>query len=156
MQPRAEEGVMNRVQLDVQVTIQEREVPSSRVGEQLSRRVYNRRSVELTRYGYTDRGIGCQYARLGWKPTNHNEECRAGIVRRMTANDNHNQRVQIAQNRTVEATPSEARTGEREERRSDWRSELKNKHLRVQLVQIHGVPAAVRAVKAVVSVRIQQ
>ena len=105
---------MNRVQLDVQTTIPEREVPSSGVGEQLSRRVYKRRSVELTRYGYTDRGIGCQYARLGWKPTNHNEECRAGIVRRMTANDNHNQRVQIAQNRTVEATPSEARTGERD------------------------------------------
>ena len=35
-----------------------------------------------------------------------------------------------------------------QERRSDSRSELKNKHLRVLLLQIHGVPAAVRAVQA--------
>ena len=47
------------------------------------------------------------------KPADHNEECRARIVRNMTTDDNLNQRVQIAQDRTVEATPVEARTGGR-------------------------------------------
>ena len=86
----------------------EREAPPPTVGEQLPRRVY------ILRYGYTDRCIGCQHARLGSKPADHNEECRARIVRSMTADDNLNQRVQIAQDRTVEATPFGARTGERD------------------------------------------
>ena len=38
--------------------------------------------------------------------------------------------------------------------RSDSRSELTNKHLRVQLLQTQGMPAAVRAVQAAVPVRI--
>ena len=41
-----------------------------------------------------------------------------------------------------------------QERRSDSRSELKNKRLRVLLLQIHRAPAAVRAVQAAVPVRI--
>ena len=57
--------VVNRVQLDVQAAIPERQAPPPPIGEQLSRRVYIRRSVELARYGYTDRCIGCQHARLG-------------------------------------------------------------------------------------------
>ena len=116
LQPRTEGGVVvvNRVQLDVQAAIPEREAPPPTVGEQVPRRVYIRRSVELARYGYTDRCIGCQHARLGLKPADHNEECRARIVRNMTADDNLNQRVQIAQDRTVETTPPEARTGERD------------------------------------------
>ena len=65
IQPGAEGGVVNRVQLDVQAAIPEREAPPPTVGEQLPRRVYIRRSVELARYGYTDRCIGCQHARLG-------------------------------------------------------------------------------------------
>ena len=96
---------MNRVQLDVQPAIPEREAPPPTVGEQLPRRVYIRRSVELARYGYTDRCIGCQHARFGLKPADHSEECRARIVRNMTTDDNLNQRVQIAQDRTVEAAP---------------------------------------------------
>ena len=92
----------------------QREAPPPPVGEQLPRRVYIRRSVELARYGYTDRCIGWQHARLGLKRADHNEECRARIVRHMTADDNLNQRVQIAQDRIVETTPSEARTGERD------------------------------------------
>ena len=159
LQPGADGGVVNRVQLDVQAAIPEREAPPPTVGEQLPRRVYIRRSVELARYGYTDRCIGCQHARLGLKPAGHNEECRARIVRNMTVDDNLNQRVQIAQDRTVEATPlkqelvNEILYQSQQERRPDSRSELK-KHLRVQLVQIHGVPAAVRAVQAAVPVRI--
>ena len=50
----------NRVQLD----IPEREAPPPTVGEQLPRRFYIRRSVELASCGYTDRCIGCQHARL--------------------------------------------------------------------------------------------
>ena len=160
LQSRAEGGVVNRVQWDVQAAVPERQAPPPTVGEQLPRRVYIRRSVELARYGYTDRCIGCQHARLGLKPADHNEECRARIVRNMTADDNLSQRVQIAQDRTVEATPPEQELvneilyQSQQERRSDSRSELKNEHLRVQLVQVHGVPAAVRAVQAAVPVRI--
>ena len=69
----------------------------------------------------------------------------------MTADDILFQRVQIAQDQTVETTPSEARTGERD----PVPEPLKNKHMMVLLVQIHGVPAAVRAVQAAVPVRIQ-
>ena len=114
LQPKAEGGVANRVQLDVQAAIPETEAPPPTVGEQFPRRVYNRRSVELARYGCTDRCIGCHHARLGLKPADHNEECRARIVRHMTADDSLNQRVQIAQDRTVEVAPPEARTGERD------------------------------------------
>ena len=72
---------MNRVQLDVQAAIPEREAPPPTTGEQLPRRVYIRRAVELAKYGYTDKCIGCQHAKLGLKPADHNEECRARIVR---------------------------------------------------------------------------
>ena len=61
-----------------------------------------------------DRCIGCQHARLGLQLGDHNEECRARIVRHMTADDNLNQRVQVAQDRIVETAPREARTGERD------------------------------------------
>ena len=74
--------------------------------------------MELARYGYTDRCIGCQHARLGLKPADHSEECRARIVRHMTADGDLNQRAQIAQDRIVETAPPEAH-------------ELKHKHLRV-------------------------
>ena len=114
LQPGAEGGVVNRVQLDVQAAIPERQAPPPTVGEQLPRRVYIKRSVELARYGNTDRCIGCQRARLGLKPADHNEECRTRVVRHMTADDNLNQRVRIAQDRIVETTPPEARTGERD------------------------------------------
>ena len=64
------------------------------------------------------RGTGTQtdvlHARLGLKPADHNEECRARIVRHMTADDNLKQRVQTAQDRIVETTLSEARIGERD------------------------------------------
>ena len=70
--------------------------------------------MELARYGYTDRCIGCQHARLGLKPTDPNQECRARIVRHMTADDNLNQRVEIVQDRIVETTLHEARIGERD------------------------------------------
>ena len=64
LHPRAEGGVVNRVQLDVHAAVPEREAPPPTIGEQLPRRVYIRRSVELARYGYTDRCIRCQHARL--------------------------------------------------------------------------------------------
>ena len=105
---------MSRVQLDFQAAIPERQAPPPTVGEQLPRRVYIRTSADLARYGYTDRCIGCQHAILGLKPADHNEECRAGIVRYMTADDNLDQRVQIAQDRIVDTTPPEAGTGERD------------------------------------------
>ena len=68
--------------------------------------------MELARHGYTDRCVGYQHARLGLKPADHNEECGTMIVRHMTADDNLNDRVQIAQERIVETTLPEARTGE--------------------------------------------
>ena len=43
--------------------------------------------MELARYGYTGKCIGCRHARLGLKPADHGEECRARIVRHMTADD---------------------------------------------------------------------
>ena len=89
----------------------QRDKPHSR---QLPRRGYIRRSVDLARYGYTDRCVGCQHSRLGLNLADHNEECRARIVRHMTADDSLNQRVQIAQDRIVETIPPEARTGERD------------------------------------------
>ena len=82
-EPGADGGVVNRVQFDVQAAIPERQAPPPAVGEQLPRRVYIRRSVELARYGYTDRCIGCQHAGLGLKPADHNEECRDRMVRHM-------------------------------------------------------------------------
>ena len=114
LQPGVEREVVNRVQLDVRAANPERQAPPPTVGEQLPRRVYIRRSVGLARYGYTDRCIGCQHARLGLKPADHSEEFRARIVRHTTADDNLNQRVQIAQDRIVETAPLEARTGERD------------------------------------------
>ena len=62
LQPGAGGGVVNRVQLDVQAAIPERQAPPPTAGEQLPRRVYIRRLLELARYGYTDRCIGCQHA----------------------------------------------------------------------------------------------
>ena len=61
LQPRAQEGVVNRVQLDVLAAIPVRQAPPPTVGEQLPRRVYNRRSVELARYGYPKRCSRCQH-----------------------------------------------------------------------------------------------
>ena len=79
----------------------------------------------------------------------------------MTADDNLNQRVQIAQDRTVGATHPEARTGERDPVPEPAREKVRfaerveeQTPVRVQLVEIHGVPAAVRAVQAAVPVRI--
>ena len=46
---------------------------------------------------------------MGLKPADHTEECRARIVRHMTTDDDLNQRVQIAQDRSVETAPTEAR-----------------------------------------------
>ena len=52
LQPRAEGGVVNRVQLDVQAAIPERQAPPPTTAEKFPRRVYIKRSVELARYGY--------------------------------------------------------------------------------------------------------
>ena len=70
--------------------------------------------MELARYGNTDRCIGCEHTRLGLKAADHSEECRARIVRNLTADDNLNKRVQIEQDRIVETAPLEARTAERD------------------------------------------
>ena len=120
-----EREIVIRVQLDVRAAIPERQAPPLTTGEQLSRRVYIRRSVELVTYGYTDRCIGCWHARLGLQPADHSEECRAGIVRYMTADDDLNQRVQFAQHRIVETAPSEARAGERDPVREPVRKKVR-------------------------------
>ena len=65
LQPRAEGGVVNRVQLDVQAAIPERQAPPPALVEQLPRRVYIRRSVELARYGYTDSCIWVPACEIG-------------------------------------------------------------------------------------------
>ena len=59
LQPGVEREVVNRVQMDVRAAIPERQAPPPRTGEQLPRRVYVRRSVELARYRNIDRCIGC-------------------------------------------------------------------------------------------------
>ena len=74
---------------------------------QLPRRVYIRRSVELAKYRYTDQCIGCQHAKMGLKPADHSEECRARIIRQMSVDVDLSQRVQIAQQRMVDRAPPE-------------------------------------------------
>ena len=66
---------MNRVQLDVRAAVPEAQAPPLTTGEQLPRRVYIRRSVELAWYGSMDKCIGCQHATLGLKSADHSEEC---------------------------------------------------------------------------------
>ena len=99
--------------------------------------------MELVRYGYTDRCIGCQHARLGLKPADHSEECRARIITHMTADDNLNQRVQIAQDRIGETTPPEARTGERDLVPEPARKKVRFAERRVPLLQVRAVQVAV-------------
>ena len=107
-----ERQIVNRVQLDVRAAVPEAQAPPPTAGEQLPRRVYIRRAVELARYGYTDQCIGCQHAKLGLKSADHSEECRARVVRHMTTDDDFSQRVQFAQQRIVDTVPSEAQAGE--------------------------------------------
>ena len=47
-------------------------------------------------------------------PAHHSEECRARIVRHMTADDDLSPRVQISQQSIVKTAPSEAHAGERD------------------------------------------
>ena len=146
-----EREVVNRVQLDLQAAVPRRDAPHPTVGEQLSRRVYIRRSVESARYGYTDRCIGCQQARLGLKLADHSEECLPGLsgtgpvmmtsireykLRKTKLSKLHHLRRELE---------SETLCQNRQERKSDSRNELKHNHLRVLFLQIHGAPAAVRA-----------
>ena len=49
-----EREMVNRVQLDIRAAVPEAQAPPPTTGEQLPRRVYIRRAVELARYGYTD------------------------------------------------------------------------------------------------------
>ena len=116
LQPRVAEGdVVNRVQLDVQAAIPERNrLHRRQLGNSCQEEFTSGDQWQLARYGYTDRCIGCQHARLGLKPADHSEECRARIVRHMTADDDRNQRVQIVQDRIVESAPLEVTTGERD------------------------------------------
>ena len=46
-----------------------------------------------------------RHARLVLKTADHSEECRARIVKHMTSDDDLSQRVQIAQQRSVETAP---------------------------------------------------
>ena len=110
-----EREIVNRVQLDVESCRSgSTSSTADNRGEPMPRRVYIRRALELVRYGYTDQCIGCQHARLGLKPAGHSEECRARIVKHMTADDDLSHRVQIAQQRFVATAPSEAQAGERD------------------------------------------
>ena len=94
---------------------------------------------------------------MGLKPAHHSEECRAKIVRHMTAHDDLNQRVQIAQHRLskqhrlMRELKKEVLCQNLYERKSDSQNEWKNKHPSVLWIQIHRaaavpvpVPAAVR------------
>ena len=99
--------------------VPEAQAPPPTTGEQLPRRAYIRRAVELARYGYTDQCIGCQHAKL--KPADHSEECLARIVRHMTADADLSQRAQVAQH---------ARTHEAQARERDSVSEPPRKKVR--------------------------
>ena len=117
LQPGNERERVHRVQLDVKAAIPEMQAPPPTTGEQLSRRVYIRRAVELAKYGYSAKCVGCQHAKLGLMPADHSEECRARIVRHMTADEDLNQRVQVARQRMVESAreaPPEAQVRERD------------------------------------------
>ena len=96
--PGVEREILNRVQLDVRAAIQRETSSIAEKGEQLPRRVYIRAIS----------GIG-----EGTEAADHSEECRTRTVRHMTADDDLNQRLQIAQHTIVETAPSEARAGER-------------------------------------------
>ena len=102
LQPGVERERVNKVQLDVKAAIPKVQAPPPTTGEQLPAIVYILRAVELAKCGYTDKCIGCQHAKLGLKPADHSEECRARIVRHTTADEDLNQRVQVAQQRMVE------------------------------------------------------
>ena len=86
---------------------QKGKAPPPTTGEQLPRRVYIRRSVELAKCQYTNQCIGCQHAKLGLKPADHSEECLARILRQMSVDVDLSQRVQIAQQRMVDRAPPE-------------------------------------------------
>ena len=102
LQPRVHRERVQRGQLDVKAAIPEVQVPPQTTGKQLPGRVYTRRAVELAKYGYTDKCIGCQQAKLGLKPVDHSEECRARIVRHMAAGGDLNQRAQVAPQRMAD------------------------------------------------------
>ena len=104
-----ERDILNRVQLDVRAAVPEAQAP-----EQVPRRVYIRRAVGLAKCGYKDQCTGCQHARLGLKPADHSEECRARIVKHRTADDDVSQRVQILKQHIDDTAPSEAQAGERD------------------------------------------
>ena len=95
--------------------------------------------MELAGYGYTDRCIGREHARLGLKPADHKEECRARIVRNMTADDNfreyRSRKTELLKQHTLkQELVNEILYQSQQARRSDSRSESKIKHLRLQLV----------------------
>ena len=79
------------------------------------KRVYIRsgEGLELDRYGLTDNCDGCLAVRLGRRARQHNEECRARIMRAMEADGDH--RLEVASKRRCVAAsdaapPAEAAT----------------------------------------------
>ena len=112
LQPRAEGGVANGVQLDVQTAIPEREKPHS---QQSGNSCQDERILGDQ---WTWRGTGTQMYRvpaseIGFKAGGSQRGMPCKDCQAHDPDDNLNQRVQIAQDRIVETTPSEARTGDR-------------------------------------------
>ena len=103
----------------------------------LPRSVYIRRSVELAGYGYADKCIGCQHARLGLKRTDHSEECRARIVRHRPPMMTSVRECKLRNNELLKLhhqkrkLENEILCWKGHEIKSDSRNELKNKHQRV-------------------------
>ena len=86
LQPGVEREIVNRVQSDVRAAVLEAQKTSTAD----NRGAVAKKSSHQAISGIgevRDQCIGYQHARLGLKPADHSEECRARIVRHMTADD---------------------------------------------------------------------
>ena len=77
-------------------------------GDLVPRRVYIRKEVELTRFGYTEGCPGCVAVATNEAPKGHNAECAARIVEAMAKDPESRQRLAEADVRAKQGPRSKA------------------------------------------------